>query len=258
MGTEKNELNWIREQQIIHEEVIDIFVDSLTKPIMYDSGIEHFGYRYGTPTVKHFCVLKAVRAVSGLNAALCLAEKGYNQEICTLVRTIVEQTYHIEFVLSGFEEGILKQKQQKLIDEYFSDFRRNTSSDYKRPNIRQEEVHKIVGRELDKASLDNQLEEQFTSTPSKELMSNVYLNFSNYIHARYPEVMDMYGGRPGKFHMSGMVGTPKDFENLAIIQTFTGSVSLCLKLMVHKFDMHQAVAPNPEILKWLQSIGVED
>jgi hypothetical protein len=30
--------------------------------------------------------------------------------------------------------------------------------------------------------------------------------------------MDLYGGRPGQFHLHGMNGTPKEGENLEILQ----------------------------------------
>jgi hypothetical protein len=37
---------------------------------------------------------------------------------------------------------------------------------------------------------------------------------------KYPEVMDLYGGTPGRFHLDGMRGTPKDEENHQIVDTF--------------------------------------
>lgn len=92
--------------------VVDCFANSVTAPIMYDSNIEHYGFRYLKPTAKHFCIIKAVRAVSGLNAAIILAENGFNQEVCVLVRTIIEYTSHIEFILTGLKDGILEEGKQ--------------------------------------------------------------------------------------------------------------------------------------------------
>jgi len=48
----------------------------LLPPIFYHSGQEHYGYRYGKPGVRHFCLLKAVRAISALNAMIALARGG--------------------------------------------------------------------------------------------------------------------------------------------------------------------------------------
>jgi hypothetical protein len=59
--------------------------------------------------------------------------------------------------------------------------------------------------------------------------SNVYLSFSNYVHGKYLEAMDLYGGRPAHFHLRGMGGTPKDAENLATIDSFVDTVSKPLR-----------------------------
>src|ERR1700756_1369845 len=44
------------------------------------------GYRFDEPTTHHFCLLKAVRVVSALNASIELARRGYTQEIAVLMR----------------------------------------------------------------------------------------------------------------------------------------------------------------------------
>jgi hypothetical protein len=83
------------------EKLVHAFAERLPAPLRYHSGQRHHGFRYGKPDVRHFCLLKAVRAVSALNAAIELARCGYVQEIAVLIRTVIESTTHIEFVLSG-------------------------------------------------------------------------------------------------------------------------------------------------------------
>src|SRR6266849_6552463 len=78
--------------------VIRLFTASLGEPTLRKSDDER-GFRYEAPDVRHFCLLKAVRALSALNAAIELARKGYTQEIAVLMRTLIECTTHIEFVL---------------------------------------------------------------------------------------------------------------------------------------------------------------
>src|SRR5215831_3101835 len=80
------------------EKLLHALTVKLPQPLWYHSGKEHFGFRYGKPDERHFCLLKAVRAVSALNAAIELARKGYTQEVAVLIRTLVECTTHIEFV----------------------------------------------------------------------------------------------------------------------------------------------------------------
>lgn len=196
------------------ERLIALLSERLGSPIWYHSGKQHVGFRYLKPDWKHFCLLKAVRAVSGLNACLKLIEGGFSQEICVLLRTIVESTSHIDFVVAGVSDGDLSEEQAKYVNSYFADFKRNEVSDFGRPGIRQQQVHKAVGAEMD-LSIKNTAEAQaFARVDSAKLMSNVYLTLSNYVHARYPETMDLYGGDPAHFHLAGMRGTPKDFENL--------------------------------------------
>jgi hypothetical protein len=87
------------------ERLVTACAISLSSPIFYHSGQGHYGYRYGKPGVRHFCLLKAVRAVSALNAMIALARGGFAQEIGVLVRTLVECTTHIEFVLDALDEN---------------------------------------------------------------------------------------------------------------------------------------------------------
>ncbi len=229
--------------------VVDVFASSVTPPIMYDSDVQHRGFRYMKPTAKHFCMIKAVRAVSSLNAAVVLAEKGFNQEVCILIRTIVEATSQIEFVMAGLNGDTLAERQQKVVDGFFADFRRNNSDDFKGATIRQQDVHKEISRFLEDTGVTDD-EGRFSGVSTNNLMSNVYRNFSNYIHARYPEVMDIYGGDPLHFHMDGMSGTPKDKESLAILECFTDSVGIILALMIQRFDMVDAMKKIPELEGW--------
>src|SRR5258708_5083898 len=80
---------------------VTTFSGSLPQPLFYHSGQEHYGFRYAKSGVQHFCLLKAVRAVSALCAMIALARGGYAQELGVLIRTLIECTTHIEFVLDA-------------------------------------------------------------------------------------------------------------------------------------------------------------
>ena len=80
-------------------------------------------------------------------------------------------------------------------------------------------------------------EGKFAGVDTSTLLSNVYLTLSNYVHARYPEVMDMYGGDPKRFHVDGMLGTPKDIENLMVLECYIETVANAIRGMVYKFNM---------------------
>jgi hypothetical protein len=234
------------------ERLVTAIAGSVPKPLFYDSGQEHFGFRYAKPGVLHFCLLKAVRTVSALNAMVALARGGYAQEIGVLVRTLVECTTHIEFVLDALnDEGELRPEVDKYIRDYFADYARNSSADFKRAQVKQGLVHKHLGETLDIIAEQNALVEG--RKPAETAYSNIYLTYSNYVHAKYPEVMDLHGGDPGRFHLDGMRGTPKDDENFAIIDTFIDTAAIALKLIVSKLRLHHLLESDVPLRIWFRS-----
>ncbi len=233
-------------------EVIKLFVASVEPPIFYHSGKVHYGFRFAKPGAKHFCLLKAVRAVSGLNAAIALLDKGFTQELHVIIRTIVECTSQIDYIIAGFDNDNLKPPQKKFVDTYFSDFHRNNVDDFQRPRLRQGKVHETVGRSMREQLKGIKGGEKFSEVDASKLMSNVYLTYSNYVHSRYPEVMDMFGGMPVHFHLEGMRDTPKDAENIQQIECHLETVSLALRKMVRKFDMASELCRSPKLMEWFR------
>ena len=234
------------------ERFVTAFADSVPKPLFYDSGQKHFGFRYAKPGVLHFCFLKGVRAVSALNAMVALARGGYAQEIGVLARTLVECTTHIEFVLDALgDDGVLRPDVDKYVKDYFADYARSSSADFKRAQVRQGLVHKHLGETLD--SIAEQSGSIQQRVPAETAYSNIYLTYSNYVHAKYPEVMDLYGGTPGRFHLDGMRGTSKDDEDFAIIDTFIDTVSIALKLIVSKLRLHHLLETDAALRIWFRS-----
>lgn len=194
--------------------------------------------------------MKAVRAVSGRNACVRLFGGGFSQEIAVIIRTIIECTTHIEFVLSGMKGDQLGSEQAKYIGKFFSDFKRNEVADFEKPRIRQGDVHKAVGSRTDELVRRIDRSSTFENVESATLMSNVYLTYSNYVHCRYPETMDLFGGVPGNFHLCGMRGTPKDEENLQQIEAFVVTVPNALRLLVLHLGMRDEILRHPTLSEW--------
>jgi hypothetical protein len=233
------------------EKFVLALADALPKPLYYDSGKQHFGFRYGRPDQRHYCLLKGVRAVSGLNAAIELVRAGHTQELYVILRAIDECKTHIEFILyARNEHGVPTADAEKHVQEYFADYARNSAEDFRRPRLRQGAIHKSIGINILSGVVPADRAEKFRNVVPEKLLSNIYLNFSNYVHARYPEVMDLYGGSPLRFHLRGMSGTPKDLENIEMLDTYITSVSLVLKLLVAKLDLGDVLRNNNELLAW--------
>jgi hypothetical protein len=77
----------LQEQTGPLERLIRIFAATLEKPTLHDYPDGH-GFRYASPDVRHFCLVKVTRALSDYNACIELAKKGYAQQVCVLVRTM--------------------------------------------------------------------------------------------------------------------------------------------------------------------------
>ena len=100
------------------ESVIELFSDLLPAPKLFVSETVR-GFRYENPDVRHFCLLKAARTVSALNASLELARKGYTQEIAALMRIVAECTRHIEYVLDIDRSAEHRSNVEKYLRDFF-------------------------------------------------------------------------------------------------------------------------------------------
>jgi hypothetical protein len=230
---------------------IDIFSKTLTSPAFCKSETQ-YGFRFKEPNFQHFLLLRGVRIVSALHASIELAKKGYTQEIAVLLRTQIEYTTQIDFVLTSRDtNGNFSKEAQDFIESYFQDAHRPSLSEIKKPKkLIQKKVHEIVGARHDRQAAEAGIDIRGRK-PADELMSNVYLIFSNYVHGRYPESMDLFGGKPGRFHLSGMSGTPKDQENVEILKTLILSASNCFKGIVHDLRLYDLVRSDKILLDWL-------
>ena len=78
------------------------------------------------------------------------------------------------------------------------------ASTQKRPMIPRKKIRAYLAR-VERANLD----------PSKgiELSKTISNSYSGFIHGASPHIMDMYGGNPPKFHVTGMLGTSRIEEH---------------------------------------------
>jgi len=234
------------------ERLVHVVTESLPQPIFYDSGGTHAGFRYGKPDARHFCLLKLVRATSALNAMICLARSGYSQEIAVLVRVFTECTTQIEFtLLAQSSEGELARDAKQLLEDYFADFSRNDVTDHKQSKIHQALVHKHLGAEQDRlAALHDTTP---ISASSEALYRRITRSFSAYVHCKYPETMDLCGGRGPHFHIRGMSGTPKDDENIALLTTFAETARLTARSMILRLALFEVIQSDQTLLAWYRA-----
>jgi hypothetical protein len=204
------------------------------------------GFRFDNPDYRHFCLLRSCRIVSALNASIDLARHGYVQEIGVLLRTVIEYSSQIEYILiSRDEQGNVIGKAAAFVASFFADNRRtHQQTNPKRVKLQQKDVHDLIGANLD------EFNSALGSRTASDLMSNVYLTFSNYVHGRYPETMDLFGGRPGRFHLKGMRATPKDAENIETLDTLITSASNCFIQIAQVLRLRAVVNADQILIEW--------
>ena len=130
------------------EQLIGLFSASLEQPklVAVEGGR---AYRYETPDVRQFCLLKGVMAVNTLHAILELARSGFIFQVSALLRLVIECTTHIEFVLDPSTDVKHKQKVTAYLAAYFADFDRDPSAQFEKAPIKQGQVHAAIGKTLD-------------------------------------------------------------------------------------------------------------
>jgi hypothetical protein len=240
-------LQELQAQVSLLERVVLMFANSLLEPsLCYFNGDR--GFRYEAPDVRHFCLLKAVRVVSALNASIELARGGYTQEIGTLMRTVAEFTTHIEFVLDPSDSEKHRCEVENYVQAFFADSRRDPAARIKRAQVRQGLVHESLGRSLD--GIAERERDSEGRIPAEMLYADVYRTYSNYVHGKYPEIMDLYGGRPGRFHLRGMGGTPKDGENFGTLETFIVTASNTFVIMIQRLNLRALIKADPTLDRW--------
>jgi hypothetical protein len=232
------------------ERFIRLFAASLEQPFFeQDSDISAF--RYAKPDVRHFCLLKGVKALSALNASFAHARSGYVQEASVLIRTLMEATRHIEYVLDLDDSKEHKATVEKYMAEYFADTDRAAGAEMKRAPIQQGRVHEQLGKTLDEiASQGKGLENRVSA---KVMYKRTYHRLSGYVHGSYPELMDLYGNRPGYFHMQGMSGTLKDGEMLEQLDAFIETTMTSFVIMIQQLNLRAFVDGDALIGAWYRA-----
>ncbi len=164
-------------------------------------------YRYSEKTTKQAIVLKLARMVSGLRAARILLGHGFVQEQAAIERILGEIWEDILFLVIA----ILKKKDDPIHERYLSAFYQeevNEDGDL----IESDQNRPMVPRKKIQAYIADFQSEALNPSDGIKLSKTVTKAYSGFVHAAYPHIMDMYGGRPPKFWLSGMLRTPKIAE----------------------------------------------
>jgi uncharacterized circularly permuted ATP-grasp superfamily protein len=170
---------------------------------------DSFVFRYVEKTVHQALVQKLARLVSTLYAARLLMEAGFVQEQGALQRILDEIAEDISFL----SFSVINNELTPLHKSYLEDFYQEEFD----PNAEMASSSKrsMVKREKIRAYIDRIVSGPKGSSKHLDARRTVNKAYSGYIHAASPQIMDMYGGNPPRFHMRGMHGTVRHAEHRA-------------------------------------------
>jgi hypothetical protein len=152
------------------------------------------------------------------------------------------------------EDDRVSGKLEVFIAEFFNDTQRGESVQPSSPaKLSQKFVNELIGSQLDKFSSVAPGDPSWKSTADRHW--HIDWVFSNYVHGKYPETMDMYGGVPGRFHLSGMRGTPKDLENLQMLDALTTTASRSFVGLVQGLKLKQLLSEDEMLKEWYRKLG---
>lgn len=173
-------------------------VDELQKqlaPPSYEA--ERKRYRHGDQSSRLIQVLKAIRAVSALRAALILIQHGYGLEATILFRTVDDNLEDIDFMEIGDET----QHQRQFIEHYFED-----GGETAEEMLAYQQKSFSVERKKIRAHVARKLQDE---NPSRvvDLTRTVDDAFSGAVHGSYRSTVEIYNPELARFSTIGMRGT---------------------------------------------------
>lgn len=166
--------------------------------------LDTFFFQYVEKTIQQAIVQKLARIISGLYAARILLENGFIQEQGALQRMLDEFVEDVLFlayaVISNDVTDLHHRYLEAFQEEEFDKPEDPISSTQKRPMIPRDKIRTYIAR-IEGSGLDPSRGVALTRTISKA--------YSGYVHGASPHIMEMYGGNPPRFHVSGMRETPR-------------------------------------------------
>lgn len=164
---------------------------------------DSFVLRHVERTIHQAIVQKLARIVSTLTAANLLMAHGFVQEQVALQRILGELHEDVSFMALAAINGELTKLHEDFLTSFFEEeFDADTAlgSTQKRQMIPRKKIRAYIARN-EGAELD--------PSTGAELSRTIAKAYSGFVHAASPQIMDMYGGDPPRFHVNGLLGTER-------------------------------------------------
>lgn len=165
--------------------------------------LDSFVFRYKQKTIKQAIIQKLARVVTGLRAAHLLVNHGMLQEQAAIHRMLDEFQQDVSFLSYALIFDDLTELHRRYLvafyEEEFDNPKDPVDSSQKRPSIPRQKIRAYI------AEKEANINEPSRGTALARTLSKAY---SGFVHGASPQIMNMYGGQPPRFHVQGQRDTP--------------------------------------------------
>ncbi|MGE3542157.1 MAG: hypothetical protein AB7N91_32680 [Candidatus Tectimicrobiota bacterium] len=196
---------------------LDGWVDKLAAPLMPPRTVVEAPDRRRLELREHrphtVMIGKCVRAVSGIHAALALADCGYVVECAALLRMVSDFCAEITAIGEALQKGgELPRAVRTFVEHYFVP-RRHTPEQFEAAErtryVSREDLMKTQGHLAAQANLDV---EQI-----RTVRRFLNMSFDAYVHGAYETTMELCDPETGRFMMRGYLSPSKRQEFIEVV-----------------------------------------
>lgn len=156
-------------------------------------------FRYKEKSIHQAMIQKLARQVSGLHAARLLCEKGLLQEHAAVQRILDELHQDTCFLAYAVINRDITPLHQAYLEAFYKEELDPTTGDglLDRPTVSRKKIRAYLSRLASEKDPSSAVTRDHT----------IYSAHSGFIHGASPQIMEMVGGDPPRFHLHGMAGT---------------------------------------------------
>lgn len=177
------------------------------------------------------CFLKGAKTVSTLNACMVLLQVGHAQEIGALSRVVEDMCNEILFLIkpTGKDGLSLSDDQEKFLDAFYKEEFADTENIMETHLVRDTVQNKKI-----LAGVARLYGEILNPSDAQQMGKIMQRALSGYVHGAYPQIMEMYGGNPARFHLFGHHDGPRVYEWFNQLLTYIDRTILISVLIAKK------------------------
>lgn len=167
---------------------------------------DSFQFRYEDELIEQALIQKLARQISGLYAIDILLLNGLVQEQAVIQRTLDEIGEDINFLTLALTNHEVTPLHGQYLEAFWKEeFDAETAAESTQKR-NYPPRRKIVAYNSCHGGLSD-------PSTANEVSRTISKTYSGYVHASSPQIMDMCGGNPPRFHLQGMQGTPRILEH---------------------------------------------